>query len=94
MSYNLAEIRQLIRSLTNPELSDLCLDYFREVYDNTEGQTKDVRIRQLLDYADRHREIPKLLAEIAKINPIAYREYQTRVGDIETHCDRNRTAKG
>jgi Effector-associated domain 7 len=38
----------------------------------TTGQTKPQRIRSLVEYVDRQREVPKLLNEIERIDPNAY----------------------
>jgi hypothetical protein len=70
-------IRQLVEdALTDDELSDLCQDDFPRVYSQfTTGQSKSQRIRTLVEYAQKQREIPKLLKTIEAINPNAYLEF-------------------
>jgi hypothetical protein len=81
MEYNFGEIRKLIDSaLGDDALQDLCFDHFRPVYEQfTSGQTKGDRVRRLVEYADRQREIPKLLIAIKKSNPKVYGEVEPRL---------------
>ena len=71
------QIRQLVEdALSDDDLSNLCQDKFPKVFKQfTTGQTKDQRIRLLVEYVDRQREVPKLLNEIGLINPNAYGEF-------------------
>ncbi|MEA5553292.1 alpha/beta hydrolase [Anabaena cylindrica UHCC 0172] len=82
MSYDLKFIRQLIReALTTEEFNDLVSDDFPEVAGQfTNGQEQSQRIRTLINYADKHREIDKLLESIKNINPIVYEEYVPKLG--------------
>jgi Effector-associated domain 7 len=77
MAYDISVIFTLVEaSLSDDELQNLCLCHFRAVSSQfTTGQTKDQRIRLLVEYVDRHQEIPKLLEEIQKLNPNAYAQY-------------------
>ena len=81
MPYNLKAIRELInQALTLEEFKDLVLDDFPKVYEQfTEGQTKSHQIRILVPYADKHREIDKLLESIQSINPRVYGEYKPQL---------------
>jgi hypothetical protein len=74
---SVAQIRQLVENaLSDDDLSNLCQDEFPKVYNQfTTGQTKPQRIRSLVEYVDRQREVPKLLNAIEKINPKAYAEF-------------------
>ena len=84
---NLKAIRKSVEALTVQEFLDLCQDDFPAVSCQfTEGQTKAQQIRLLVDYASRHREIPKLLAAIKEINPIAY-EFAAQQGDLAPVAD-------
>jgi len=85
MDYDCGEIRELIKSaLDNDQLRNLCLDKFYSVHNNfADDQSKDSRIRMLVDYADRQKEIPKLLEEIKKINPNRYAEFEPRLSQIK-----------
>ena len=81
MSYNLKPIRKLIKqALTLEEFKELVLDDFPNIYEQfTEGQTLSQQIRILVDYADKHREIDKLLESIRSINPKVYEEYKSQL---------------
>jgi nucleoside phosphorylase len=70
----ISKIRQLVEdSLTDDDLSNLCQDEFPKVYNQfTSGQTKSHRIRSLVEYVERQREIQKLLNAIERINPNTY----------------------
>jgi hypothetical protein len=71
------QIRQLVEDvLSDDDLSNLCQDEFPQVYKQfTTGQTQSQRIRLLVEYVERQREVPKLLNEIEQINPNAYAEF-------------------
>ncbi|MBW4670837.1 MAG: alpha/beta hydrolase [Cyanomargarita calcarea GSE-NOS-MK-12-04C] len=87
MAYNLSKIQQLIKQALNAEnFTDLCFNYFRLVHDNfTDGQSVSPRIRQLLEYAEKHREIPKLLEAIKECNPTVYHEFASELGNSESN---------
>jgi hypothetical protein len=72
-----ARVRRLVEdALTDDDLSNLCQDDFLKVYRQfTTGQTKSQRIRDLVEYVDRQREVQKLLTAIDQINPNAYAEF-------------------
>lgn len=86
MSYNLKAIRKLVKeALILDELKELVLDDFPDVNEQfTEGQTKSQQIRILVSYADKHREINKLLEGIRSINPTVYEEYKPQLRKCET----------
>lgn len=75
--YSTKAIRQLIeQALSDDELSNLCCDDFPSVYQEfTSGQTKSQRVRALVEYADRHFEVPKLLSKIEQINQPAHAQF-------------------
>ena len=81
MPYNIKAIRELTNeALTLEELKDLVFDDFRQVYEQfTEGQTKSQQIRILISYAEKRREIDKLLEGIKNINPKVYEEYESQL---------------
>jgi len=81
VKYNLAAIRDLIQSgLTKEEFDDLVYDYFRSVYNQfTDGMTTNNKVRRLLEYAERHREIEQLLREVEKISPQIFGEYKNKI---------------
>ncbi|MDY6784355.1 MAG: alpha/beta hydrolase [Cyanobacteriota bacterium] len=82
MTYNFVTIRQLIRkALTSQDFDDLVFDHFPSVQEQfTSGQTQSYRIRILLDYAKKHREIEKLLKAIKEINPTVYQNFDAKLG--------------
>jgi nucleoside phosphorylase len=61
-----AEIAQLIKdALSDEDLSALCLIEFPNVYNTfTAAQSKNQQIKLLVDYVERHQEIPKLIKSI------------------------------
>src|SRR4051794_27812652 len=82
MEYNAAAVRELLDvAFSDDGLSTFCFDHFREVYDQfAAGQTKGQRVRMLVEYVNRQRELDKLLAAVRKANPKAYAEYEPRLG--------------
>ncbi len=76
------QIRQLVEdALSDDDLSNLCQDEFPKVFKQfTTGQTKDQRIRLLVEHVERQREVPKLLNAIEKINPNTYTEFMENSG--------------
>ena len=82
MSYDPKIIRQLIKqALTTEEFNDLVSDNFPEVQAQfANGQEQSQRIRILIDYAYKHREIDKLLESIKNINSSVYEEYVPKLG--------------
>ena len=79
---SVAQIRKLVEdALSDDDLSNLCQDEFLKVYNQfTTGQTKDQRIRSLVEYVDRQREVQNLLNAIEKINPNTYTEFMENSG--------------
>lgn len=75
---NSQSIRQLLEdALSDEDLSNLCYEHFRKVYNKfTDKQTKDQRILLLAEYAERQLEVPKLLMKIEQINPNVYAKFQ------------------
>ena len=76
-------IRELLyQGLDEEEFNDLVYDYFPDVYNQfTNGQNKKQRVRILIEYADKHREIEQLLEGIKNINPKVYQEYESKLGE-------------
>jgi TIR domain/Effector-associated domain 7 len=63
-----ADIRQmLLRSFRDEELTALCFDYFRDVYDTfATGTTKEQKIQFLIEHCVRRELVPNLLAAIER----------------------------
>jgi len=79
--WNTAAIRDLlIAALNDEELTTLCFDYFRPVYENlAAGMGKGQKIQRLLDYCERHNRIPKLLDRVRQVNPSKYTEFESKL---------------
>jgi esterase/lipase superfamily enzyme len=77
------EIRKLVDgALSDDDLQNLCQDDFPQVSAKfTSGQSKDQRVRALVEFVVRQIEIPKLLAAIKDVNPNAYAEFVAEHGD-------------
>lgn len=69
-----ADIRQhLTGAYSDEELTTLCFDYFRDVYDNfAAGMTKAGKIQLLLDHCQRRDLTSSLLAALARDRPEQY----------------------
>ena len=80
-SNNLRVIRDLIqKALTEEEFNDLVSYDFHEVNKQfTNGQKQSQRIRILIDYANKHRKIDKLLESIKTENELVYNEFFDRI---------------
>ena len=84
MDYEPSDIRELVdQALTNEQLNDLLFDDFRGVFNNNDGQSRSTKIRNLVDYADRQDEFPKLLKGIQKLNRKAYEKFVSKIGIAE-----------
>ena len=66
MTIPIPEIRRYLTSAySDDELSTLCADYFRDVYEDfAAGMTKAQKIGLLLDYCQRRDQLPNLLAAL------------------------------
>ena len=71
-----ATMRQLLSAaFDDAELTTLCFDHFRPVYENfATGMSKGQKIQQLLDYCERHDLLDQLLALVEQYNPAQYRK--------------------
>jgi formylglycine-generating enzyme len=76
MATDTADIRQYLASAySDEELTTLCFDYFRDVYDNfAVGMTKTVKIQLLLDHCQRRGLMPNLIAALERDRPDQYRK--------------------
>ncbi|MBI1879122.1 MAG: ATP-binding protein [Chloroflexi bacterium] len=73
-----AVVRKLIKAaFDEEELTTLCYDYFRSVFDKfSTGMTKSQKIQHLLDFANRYDQMEKLLALIEQLNPTQYAHFK------------------
>jgi hypothetical protein len=80
-TYHTAAIRDLICAVyyTDDELRVLCFDYFREVHDAVEGMSRQQKITQLIQYAERYDLVERLLEIIRQKNARRYEEFRPRL---------------
>ncbi len=79
--YRLADIRELlVNAFSDEELTTLCYDHFRMVYEEfAAGMSKSQKIQRLLDYCVRHEQLECLLAVVKKQNPFQYLRFESRL---------------
>ena len=78
---NPALMRQLLNAaLSDEELTTLCFDYFRPVYDQfSAGMARTAKIQRLLEYVETQRQAPRLLARLEEFNPAQVALYRERL---------------
>jgi hypothetical protein len=83
--WNMAAIRTLLTAaFSDEELTTLCFDHFRPVYqDFGTGMSKGQKIRRLLDYCNRHGRVAELLDCVRERNPAQYRHSLGRLRNEE-----------
>lgn len=71
-----ADIRRFLTEFfSDEEISTLCFDYFRDVYDDfASGMTKGLKIQLLIERCERRGVLPNLLAAIQRARPEPYKE--------------------
>ena len=75
--YKIHKIRELINfAFTSTDLNAFCMDYFYEIYNQFEGQSKNVIISKLIDYAFKNFEMEKLLKSLNKEKEKQYIRFQ------------------
>jgi len=80
-TWDTAAIRQLLTAaFSDGELTTLCFDYFRPVYEDFgSGMSKGQKTQQLLDYCDRHNQLGVLLKRVKEANPSKYADFAPRL---------------
>lgn len=79
MEFNLLRaIRELLNQLTEDDFENLVVDHFRDAQSQLDGSLSN-KIKKLLDFAQKHRRIQKLLEAVEEINPDAYSEYKDKI---------------
>jgi hypothetical protein len=80
-AWNTAALRDLLNAAFNDEeLTTLCFDYFRPVYDDfAGGMSKGQKVQRLLDYCSRRELVDELLAAVRKANPAQFRRFEDRL---------------
>ena len=81
VTWNRSAIRQLLSdAFSDEELTTLCFDHFRPVYEAFgSGMSKGDKILRLLDYCVRREQVEALLAAVQTANPAQYRRYADRL---------------
>jgi hypothetical protein len=76
--WDTAAIRDLLTAaFSDEELTTLCFDHFRPVYENfSAGMTKGQKIQHLLDYCTRQSQIDALLRHVQQRNPAQYARFR------------------
>lgn len=77
MTYNISSIRQLLNAaLSDEDLSVLCYDFFRPVYDQfAVGMSRAQKIQRLIEYCERYEQFDRLLAKLKDLNPKQYQKF-------------------
>jgi hypothetical protein len=80
-AWNLAAIREfLLAALDDGELSSLCFDYFRPVYERfTAGLDRGRKVHMLVEHCDRQGEMDKLVERVRERNPYQYGRFAARL---------------
>lgn len=78
VDYNLRAIRILLTvALDDEELTSLCFDHFRRVYEEfSTGMSKRQKVQRLIEYCERHGELDRLLGIIRHLNPVQYSRFE------------------
>ncbi|MFZ1474166.1 MAG: NACHT domain-containing protein, partial [Anaerolineae bacterium] len=84
-SFNSAALRELLlTALSDDELTALTYHYFRPVAnDFTTGQTRSQRVQLLVEYCERKMAQEPLLAQVKKINPVRFAQYEQRSATLD-----------
>ncbi len=79
--WDTAVVRELLAAaFSDEELTSLCFDHFRPVYDDFgAGMGKGQKVQRLLDYCVRQRQLDRLLSLIAEHNPAQHALYASRL---------------
>ena len=93
MTLSTANIRDfLTKYFSDEELTTLCFDHFREVYESfASGITKGQKVQLLLDHCQRHESLPDLLAMLRKERPAQYAQQLGSNASAESPATSSRT---
>jgi hypothetical protein len=80
-NWNTATIRELLMAaFSDEELTTLCFDHFRPVYQEfSAGMSMGQKTQRLLDHCERHDQFGKLLALVHERNPVQYARFEERL---------------
>lgn len=82
--YNRPAISKLLRkAFSDEELTNLCFDYFEQVYETfTIGMNATQKARSLLDYCERQDQVEKLLGLVKELNPAQYVIFEQKLKNL------------
>jgi hypothetical protein len=80
-TWNMAAIRSLLTAaFDDEELTTLCFDHFRPVYEDlSSGMSKGEKVQRLLDYCDRHGQLEELLEHVRERNSVQYARFRDQL---------------
>jgi hypothetical protein len=80
-TWDTAAIRSLLTAaFDDAELTTLCFDHFRPVYEDLgSGMSKGEKVQRLLDYCDRHGQLEELLEHVRERNPVQYARFRDQL---------------
>ena len=81
VDYDLKAIRNLLTvALDDEELTSLCFDGFRRVYEEfSTGMSKRQKVQRLIEYCERHLELDRLLHIVRQRNPSQYSVFEDQL---------------
>ncbi len=76
--WNTAAIHTLLAdAFSDEELTTLCFDHFRPVYDGfADGMSREKKILRLMEYCDRHDQLEKLIELVKTQNPSKHEKHK------------------
>ena len=74
MGWNTEAMRELLSAaFSDEEITTLCFDHFRAVYEDfSVGMSKSAKIQRLVEYCDRHNQMGALANQVQARNPTQY----------------------
>jgi len=80
-TWDTAAIRRLLTAaFDDEELTTLCFDHFRPVYEDlSSGMSKGEKVQRLLDYCVRHGQLEELLEHVRERNSVQYARFRDQL---------------
>lgn len=91
--FDIAALRALLNAaFSDEELTTLCFDHFRPVYDQfSAGMARTAKIQHLLEYAEKRQQVARLVELVGEVNPAQAAAHRGRLrrgavvlGDVNT----------
>ncbi|MBK9230497.1 MAG: hypothetical protein IPO15_06430 [Anaerolineae bacterium] len=91
--FDIAALRALLNAaFSDEELTTLCFDHFRPVYDQfSTGMARTAKIQHLLEYAEKRQQVARLIELVEDLNPAQVAAHRGRLrrgavvlGDVNT----------